>query len=523
MQNAIQNNFTSNYSENESTLNLSEIFKTIIRKKRFVGGVTAFTLLASTSLAFLVKPIWEGSFQIVLRDRTSESASSMGAAIINSQPGLRRLLGTQGENQLDTEVKILESTSILKPIFQFVKEVELKSGEDISDLLYEDWKEDNLKVELETNTSVLNIKYQSKNKETVIPVLEKLSKRYQEYSKRDRIRGIKKGLSYLDDQINDYSIKSRDSLEILDNFASKYNLIPVIDSTETSIGSDLTSPFNSLGLESAPLFTTSIEEQKLSASKLIEESEYKIEEIDKLFNSKNPKNISEKLYYITSTIPELNKQGLPDRLVTLETRLINLREKFKESDISIQKTIYNRDFTIKILRDRAKAFLNAKISEANAIIEKSKRPEGIITKFKELYRRSVRDSSTLARLEVQKSALALEQARTEEPWELISIPSLLKDPVYPRKLRFIASGLLAGLIIGCFGAYYKEKISGIIYDSNTLLKLVPYPLLRIFTLKNRNSWQDFVDLLIENKMFTEKDPLCAIIPTSKKYIKGDLE
>ena len=549
MKNSSQNNYPINDFENESKLNFSEFFKTAIRKKKLVRNVTAFTFLTSTAFAFLIKPTWEGSFQIVLKDTANESTSSLGAAIINSQPGIRRLLGSQIENKLETEVKILESTSILKPIFEFVKEIEAESGGDISDLLYEDWKEDYLKVELETNTSVLNIKYQSKNKMTVIPVLEKLSNKYQEYSKRDRIRGIDKGLLYLDNQINFYTQKSSNSQELFDAFALEHNIFPIdsfnfesqkdiglssssmlpgfrstpLSSSPLGVNSSPLISSKELRLPSAPLIKTNLEKQRILASKMIEDAEYKIQEIDRLFNSESEKNISEKLYYITSTIPELNMQDLPYKLVTMETELMNLRKKFKEKDIAIQKAIKRRDFTTQILKDQAKAFLKAKISESKAIIEKSKRPEGIITKYKELYRRAIRDLSTLSRLEVQKTALGLEQARNEDPWELISTPSLLKNPVHPQKLSFIISGLLAGLVIGCLGAYYKEKISGIIYNRDTLIDLIPYPLLRIFSLRNENSWQDFVDLLIENKMFSEKNYQCAIIPTSKNYINDESE
>ena len=173
MDNSTQNNFFTNDPNTESSIKFDQLIKTILRKKNLVAGITALTFVSSTVITFLVRPIWEGSFQIVLSNNESDPFSSFGAAIINSQPGLKRLIGGQADNKLDTEVKILESSSILKPIYKFAKKSEAELGEDVSDLLYEDWKDDNLKIELEMNTSVLNIKYQSKNKQTIIPVLEK--------------------------------------------------------------------------------------------------------------------------------------------------------------------------------------------------------------------------------------------------------------------------------------------------------------------------------------------------------------
>ena len=514
MDNSTQNNFFTNDPNTESSIKFDQLIKTILRKKNLVAGITALTFVSSTVITFLVRPIWEGSFQIVLNDNESDPFSSLGAAIINSQPGLKRLIGGQADNKLDTEVKILESSSILKPIYKFAKKSEAELGEDVSDWLYEDWKDDNLKIELEMNTSVLNIKYQSKNKQTIIPVLEKISNKYQEYSKRDRIRGLKKGLIYLDEQINNFTKKTEDSLFLLDDFAQKYNIVPIVSSSkivEDREPSDLETKIPS-PIQSSPIFTTSLEQERVLATKSIEESEYKLEEIKKLFASESNKNISEKIYYFISTIPELEAQGLPSRLVLLENELINLREKFKEDYILIQETIKKRDSTIEILKKQAISFLNAKISEANAIIEKTKRPEGTLTKFKEIYRASIRNNITLNTLESQRSFLALEKAKSDDPWELISTPTILTDPVFPSKLGFMASGLILGAVLGIFAAYYKEKKSEIVYDKNTLSELLPYKLLKTFTCKNISSWQNFVEILIDNVVKKEKTKICAFVP-----------
>ena len=52
----------------------------------------------------------------------------------------------------------------------------------------------------------------------------------------------------------------------------------------------------SISLASTP-FQTNLERQRTLASKLIEDYEYKIQEIDRLLNSKSEENISEKTYH----------------------------------------------------------------------------------------------------------------------------------------------------------------------------------------------------------------------------------
>ena len=44
-------------------------------------------------------------------------------------------------------------------------------------------------------------------------------------------------------------------------------------------------------------------------------------------------------------------------------------------------------------------------------------------------RTATRDEATLTKLEAERQVLALEKARKQQPWELISTPTLLDKPV----------------------------------------------------------------------------------------------
>ena len=59
---------------------------------------------------------------------------------------------------------------------------------------------DSLSVELIEGTTVLNLKYRDTDKNLIIPVLNKLSNTYQEYSNRDRKNSLNKGINYLEEQ-----------------------------------------------------------------------------------------------------------------------------------------------------------------------------------------------------------------------------------------------------------------------------------------------------------------------------------
>ena len=94
----------------------------------------------------------------------------------------------------------------------------------------------------------------------------------------------------------------------------------------------------------------------------------------------------------------------------------------------------------------------------------------MVLKHRELVRTALRDEKTLAELESQLQTLQLEQARQTDPWELISTPTLLENPVAPRKKRIVALGLLGGLVLGCGAALIHDRRSGLVFSEDELRK-----------------------------------------------------
>ena len=98
------------------------------------------------------------------------------------------------------------------------------------------------------------------------------------------------------------------------------------------------------------------------------------------------------------------------------------------------------------------------------------RPEGIVLKYKEFMREAERDENTLITLENQLRALKLSEAKTEDPWELITTPTLLDFPTSPKLKILIFYGLIFGLFSGVSFAIYKENKSDLIYEEEELKK-----------------------------------------------------
>ena len=208
----------------DDEIDLRQVAAALVRQKVLVGGITIAAALLSGLNAFTREPVWEGSFQIVLEKQSSRSGGRL-AQMAAANPMLANLAGLDigaGKSSLETEVKILESPSVLKPISDFVKPRKAAGGVDVSGWVH-DWV-DNLSIELVKGTSILNLAYQDTDKSLVLPVLERISKTYQEYSNRDNANSINNGLNFAGKQSEILRAKAKNSNRKLDAFKFTYGI-----------------------------------------------------------------------------------------------------------------------------------------------------------------------------------------------------------------------------------------------------------------------------------------------------------
>ena len=195
----------------------------------------------------------------------------------------------------------------MKPVFDFVKQQKVQQGIDSQDWRYADWLKENLTIELVKGTSVLELSYRDTDKDLVLPVIQKISDAYQDYSGRDRERGIKQGIQYLDQQIEIYSKKSAKSLRTAQEYGIEQNLTALrVD------GAGDTEIKNSLNIEAI----------RIAASNQIRNIDEQLKQLDRFADS------PEFLMYIGRTIA-LASQKLPEQLDAMDASLALLRAKYR--------------------------------------------------------------------------------------------------------------------------------------------------------------------------------------------------
>lgn len=470
-----RNNTLNEDQSNDEYINISYLFNTFSRnKKLIISFLFIFLLLSSVFTFFFRKKTWEGKFEIVL-----------GADVSNQKDNtLQQLVlgGMDTKSALNTEVGILKSPSVLLPVFDFVKNEYKLQFPNKKELIFSEWKENNLNIELQKNTSILTIKYLDQNKELLIPVLERISNEYKEYSGKNKRRNLNLEKEYISNQIQKYRVKSSNSLKIAQEFAINQDLITINQNMEkSSIESDL--ELDEKDIELTPSFlktNTGIEGVRVRAANRIRNIDNQIKKIKSLNDD------VKEIQYLGSTISGLIATGLPKKLEGLESRLVDLRAKYTEEDVQIKRTIEKRKLLINLLKERAIGYLGAQRIQQEALMESATRPKGVILKYKELMREAGRDEITLINLENNLRTISLEEARLEKPWELINEPTLEKDPAGISDKKFIFFGTFLGFLIGCIVSYIKEKNSDVCYEDKIICNLFDSSVLTKINLKSQD-------------------------------------
>ena len=210
-------------SEDYEDFDFSRFFQIIFLSRKFIALFVLISLILSSLYAFKKKPIWAGQFQIVMANDTG--GIRLGQNLLSSFIGIS---SGSSENPIATQVKILESESVLLPIFEYVKKEKESQGINTKRFRFESWKRQ-LDVNLIRNTKILKIQYKDYDKSLILPVINLISKEYQNYAGKIFKEDASSTIKYLNSQVEKYKLKSAESLRESQIFASKNNLLTPLE------------------------------------------------------------------------------------------------------------------------------------------------------------------------------------------------------------------------------------------------------------------------------------------------------
>ena len=463
-------------SPNEIDLNL--VYAALQRNKKQISIYGLIGLLISGILAISTKRTWQGGFQIVVEENNKSAELSIS-------PTIARFTGiNSGANQLQTEVEILKSPSVLMNIFEYVKSKKNPEGDTNYSTRFTDWRSKNLSVKLKSGTKVLNIKYKDADKNIILPVLKKISNTYQKFSNEKRLRNLELANKYFKNQIEKYTEKNIKSATKAEEYGRRYDLAIEKEGLDNSVNVD------SIRLKSANKFRIASEKLK------------KIQEID---------SNSEEIKYLALQTPSIANSQILQQIKAKDLELNYLSGIFKKNDTSIQEIIKTKKELNILLKSQLIGLLEAESEDAKLRMKASKRPEGVVLNYKKLINESKKDRETLNQLEVKYRAISLELARAQDPWKLITKPTLLPYPIAPQRKKMVFLGLVFGLIVGSFISLIKEKKKGIVYSLSEMKYLTLLPILSELPFNNQQVLKENINLFFSNKNFINEGDIGIFI------------
>ena len=386
-------------------ISINDIFRNLFKRKRLIIFSTFIGIASSTIFISITPKTYEGEFQIVLeRDSKVNSPGLELTQLVN--------LGNFRSQDLKTTTKILESPSVLRPIFEYVKAKKIENNSENIPSKYNSWSP-NVKINLIKGTSVLNVKYRDTEKELIPKVLNKISESYQEFSFRDKKNNQKNLIEWLDKQYSEMLVKSNLSLEKLQEFSLKYGL-----GNPDGLPIPASSSINNI---------SQMEDENTNLSGSI------------------PTNNQ---YKDTN----MRFMGQFEELYKLEQELLN-------------KSIF--------LKDNSSIIINLK-KRIKTLKDSISRPKEVLLEYRKLQRNARRDEEVLSGLETSILSYKLEAAKKSDPWELISKPTISDQPVKPIPRKINLFGSLIGFLLGSLLAFIIETQKGILYNLSDYKKLLKY-------------------------------------------------
>ena len=478
-------------SQENDDIDLRFVFSLIKRNKYFIFSFSTIFFILVCLYSFTLKKVWEGRFQIVLKTENDSRAGILNETL-GGLDNFASILGDKNNSSLKTEVGILESPSVLMPIFDYVKGSR-KDFDPKKNISFTDWKNENLNILLKKGTSILDISYRDTDRDIIIPVLKKMSDIYQDYSGRNQKRGLELAKNYVNKQINVFKQKSSSSIKIAQQYAIDQDLT-ILDLTPSNLNGyqnqalKLPNNISSLsGTYSNGSFNNtndyignivSVEAARVEAANEIRRIDAQIKKIKKLEND------DERIKFYSQTNPQLNVGGTQQELDRIETMILDIRSKYTEEYPRLKTLEEKRRILLSSLKQNTINYLLAKKSEAESRVESATRPKGVLLRYKELIREANRDEDTLIQLENQLRVIILEESIINDPWELITKPTLKEFPVAPSKKIIGLFGLLSGFLLSVLVSFLKEKKSGLIFDEKDLEKQLNSKIIEMIDLNN---------------------------------------
>ncbi|MCU0533861.1 MAG: polysaccharide biosynthesis tyrosine autokinase [Hydrococcus sp. Prado102] len=475
------------YQEDDEEINLRQLWSIVKHRSRLIAAI-AIGLTALVSVwTFTKTPSYEGKFQLLVGKPIEDNPT------LSEDQMLLQGMGMSNEIDYETQIEVLRSPSILRPI---IEQILQKYPDFEYDELFSEEKSP-LKISQVDETKILEITYEDADREKIEYILGLLSDAYLKYSLDERKTEVNQGIDFVQEQLPRLRKQVQLREKQLQQFRQRYNLLDPEQQSE-QLAEQLS------GLEEK-YFDTQVQLNETNALYKILEQQIGLDPDRAIAAS----YLSESPRY----------QNLLNQLQEVELELVKESSRFTDNTPVIQTIKEKRDSLLPLLQGEAQKVLGNRLSEVvqntpslaspsslrlelNQMFVKAAN-EGQILKIRrmaleqqiaslkstirqmpilarqytELQRELTVETESLNRFLEAQEKLQIDGAQQVVPWKLIARPELEEDAVSPKPVRNIALGLIAGVVLGLGAAFLAERLDPVFHSTEELKDATKLPFL----------------------------------------------
>ncbi len=477
-------------------------------------------LLITGGVGFLVllwtlqqRQIFEGKFQLLVGDPIVQQNSTQQS--LSDELGLK-------EVDYDTQIEVLRSSSILEPI---IKEIATQ----YPDLDYENLagkEQPFLRINQLEDTKILEVSYFDSDRTKIEYVLNSLSKAYLRYSLDERKIQINQGIKFVDDQLPQLRQRVNARQAQLQRFRQQYNLLdPEQKAKELSdLEFSLKAKYIDLQVntrEIISLYSLLQRQLGLSPDNALASS----------YLSESPRyqNLLNQLQEVEIELAKQSAQYSDESPIiqSLKAKRDNLKPLLRQEAESVLGDRFNKQDSGAALSSPSSLRLNlnqqyiqtanqlqvqkvklaAVEKELNTINKEVRQMPAIARQYMDLQREMNVATDSLNRFLAAQEKLQIDSAQQTIPWQLISPPSVDDTAIFPKPVRNISLGIIAGLLLGVGAAFLLERLDPVFHSVEELKEETQVPILGMIP------WQKDLQL-VEKVIGINLSPMVSSNPST---------
>ncbi len=496
-------------------INLRQVWFILKHRLWLILAITAGSVFLVSLWTFQQRQVYQGKFQLLVGDPIVQQNTAKQAVLDE--------LGAK-EVDYDTQIVVLKSKSILNPI---IEEISTQYPE----VDYENLAGDNrpfLGINQLKDTKILEVSYLDADRTKIEYVLNALAKAYLRYSLDERKIQINQGIKFVEEQLPKLRDRVNSRQAELQRFRQQHNLLdPEQKANELSaLESSLKSKYIDLQIGAR---------ETLSLYSLLQRQ-----------LGLNPDNAIASSYLSESP----RYQNLLNQLQEVEIELAKQSAKYSDDSPMIQALKAKRDNLKPLLRQEAEAVLGNRFNssdsttslsspsslrlnlnqqfiqtanqlqvqrvklaavekELNAINKEVKQMPALARQYMDLQRELNVATDSLNRFLEAQAKLQIDSAQQTIPWQLISSPSVDDTPIWPKPVRNISLGIMAGLLLGVGAAFLLERLDPVFHSVEEVKEATQLPILGMIP------WQKDLQLM-ERLVGVNVSPMTSSSPGSNR-------